>query len=272
MADQFAVKPLVRMVQTGERFQVLGLDRHRARLFEGDRDELHELDLRGVPATVEDALGGAARPGEPLPPSPSSHAPLGSPSHHARKGDDVKLDTERFFRVIDEAVWEQHSRPSGLPLVLAALPENQSIFRSVTKNLNLLPGGVEGNPEAMSKDQLRQTAWEVAHAPHAERVARMCEDFRTALAHGKATDDLRRAAEAAHAGRVAWAMLEADRFVPGVYYSATGQIRAADPDERADDDLLDAVGEAVLRSGGRVLTLPGAMMPTATGVAALYRY
>jgi hypothetical protein len=39
---------------------------------------------------------------------------------HGGKKDEADIDAERFFRAIDRAVLEHHSRPSGLPLMLAA--------------------------------------------------------------------------------------------------------------------------------------------------------
>ena len=53
-----------------------------------------------------------------------------SPMHHGHGGktDEVEIDAERFFRAVDRAVLEHYSRPSGLPLILAALPEHHHLF------------------------------------------------------------------------------------------------------------------------------------------------
>ena len=45
--------------------------------------------------------------------------------------------------------------------------------------------------------------------------------------------------------------------------------------ERTDPELdgrLDDVGELALKSGGQVVVVPAARMPTRTGIAAIYRY
>ena len=42
---------------------------------------------------------------------------------HGGKKDEADIDAERFFRAIDRAVLEHHSRPSGPPLMLAALSD-----------------------------------------------------------------------------------------------------------------------------------------------------
>src|SRR5439155_1385923 len=109
---------------------------------------------------------------------------------HTAKGDDAQVDTERFFRVIDKAVWERHTRVARLPLVVAALPEHQTLFRSLSHNVQLVPDGVEGNPQAMSSDQLRDAAWSVMKPRYREALARLADDFHVARARGHGSDDL----------------------------------------------------------------------------------
>ena len=48
-------------------------------------------------------------------------------------------ETERFFRAVAPAILEHYSRPSGLPLLLAALPEHHSFFRQISRNPFLMP-------------------------------------------------------------------------------------------------------------------------------------
>jgi len=57
VATSFHLKPLLRLAQAAGRFHVLCLTRTHARLYEGSRDELIEVEPNGVPATVEEALG-----------------------------------------------------------------------------------------------------------------------------------------------------------------------------------------------------------------------
>lgn len=38
------------------------------------------------------------------------------------------------------------------------------------------------------------------------------------------------------------------------------------------DDVLDDLGELVLKKGGQMLVVPAERMPTQTGIAAIYRF
>src|SRR5690606_31632128 len=61
-ADSFHVKPLIRILQSADRYQVLGLSRKGIRLFDGNRDVLDEVELGpAVPRAIEDALGTQVR-------------------------------------------------------------------------------------------------------------------------------------------------------------------------------------------------------------------
>jgi len=58
VADSFHVKPMLRIVQSADRYQVLSVNRRDIRLFEGNRDALDEIELApGVPRTITQALG-----------------------------------------------------------------------------------------------------------------------------------------------------------------------------------------------------------------------
>jgi hypothetical protein len=191
---------------------------------------------------------------------------------HGARHDDVAGDAERFFRAVDREILEHHSRPSGLPLILAALPENQAYFRQVSHNPFLMEGGIEINPFAVSADELRERAWKVAEPQYHARLAGLVEEFGGARSRGLGADDPAKVAEAAATGRVATLLIEADRQIAGRIDGSTGRVELGAPDGPGGDDLLDDLAELVLRMGGQVQIVPADRMPTQTGVAATYRF
>jgi hypothetical protein len=67
-------------------------------------------------------------------------------------------------------------------------------------------------------------------------------------------------------------LIEADRVLPGRINAATGDV---DPDNVSDpqvEDLLDGLGELILKKGGHVVIVPTQHMPTKTGAAGIFRY
>ncbi len=274
VADSFHMKPLLRITQSADRFQILGLNRKTVCLYEGNRDAVGALELAdGVPETLTEALG--AELDEPHL-TVSSYGGAHSAMHHGHGGraSEVDIDSERFFRAVDRAILQHHSQPSGLPLILAALPEHHRLFREVSHNPHLLADGIDVHPEALdSLDELRQRAWQVLEPRYEARLAALAEDFGTARAQKMGDDVLPQVARAAAAGRVKTLLIEAQRRVPGRLDMQTGRVDlSGDLGDAHTDDLLDDLGELVSSLGGAVVVMPSVRMPSTTGVAAIYRF
>lgn len=274
VADSFHTKPLLRILQSADRYQILGINRQEMRLFEGNRDAVDEIEPAAeVPRTAVEVVG--EKIGEPERKN-RVYGPAG-PGGTTRHGTDVEedalaSDTERFFRAVDRAVLEHHSRPSGLPLLLAALPEHHHLFRTVSRNPLLAAAAIDVYPDALSLDALRERAWQLVQPYYLNRLGGLIERFHAAKADNLGSDELAEIAAAAAAGRIATLLIEAERHVPGTFDPVTGAIRPHDLDHPEVDDLLDDLGERALRTGGEVVIVPAERMPTDTGIAATYRF
>ncbi|MFT5354992.1 MAG: hypothetical protein ACI9KE_002205 [Polyangiales bacterium] len=265
VANTFHVKPMRRILQSAERYQVLALSLESARLFEGDRDTLEEIELTagdlhtgtGAKITGPGSQGvyvGAGRTHDSV--------------HNGVKSDESELDAIHFFRSVDEAVLTHHSRLTGLPLILAALPEHHHSFRDVSQNPLLLGEGIHVNPDSMTINALRATAWELIEPEYKARLASLKDDFKQAEASGQGSDSVREITSAAASGRVATLFITADgqaKIDPNQKNENVQDI------ERADDEF-DGLSALVGKMGGDVLVIPAASMPSHTGVAAIYRY
>ncbi len=274
VADSFMSKPLLRILQSADRYHILGLSRHAFRLFEGNRDALGEVaPLDDVPQTASEmlnkTLGGDER-------SDRVYGPAGTGSMTRQdidiKQDAIRRDTTLFFRAVDEAVQAHHSQPSGLPLILAGLPEHHKLFREVSHNPALMKHAIDVNPDSISLEALRDRAWQVVLPDYLERLAGLVDKFGTARANDQGTDKLADIAAAANAGRIATLLIEADRLIPGKIDPSTGAVVDGDLSHPEMGDLLDDCGERVLKSKGDVVIVPTERMPTQTGAAAIYRY
>ncbi len=274
VADSFHIKPLIRILQSSDRYQVLGLNRREVKLFEGNRDALDEIEpAPGVPRTNTDALGDELTEPHLTVASYGTGAAGPAMRHgHGAKKDEVDLDTERFFRAVDRAVLEHHSRPSGLPLILAALPEHHSLFRQVSQNSFLVAEAVDIHPDAISGEALRERTWRVLEPQYLARLATLVDEFGKKKSNGLGFDDPALIAEAAAAGRVATVLIEDERHVPGRIDQVSGRVEFGELAHPEVDDLLDDIGELVLKKGGQVVVVPAERMPVNTGVASIYRF
>jgi hypothetical protein len=273
-ADSFHLRPLIRVLQATDRFHVLGISEKAARLWEGNRDALLELEPGdGVPRTIFEAL-----PEEftdpTLPPDiePTSRAGFGGPVVHAAprsRIDSLGADMHRFFRVVDRAMTVRYSQRAPLPLILAALPQHHAAFRQESRNPCLLDTAIDGDPFALTPDELRLRAWQIIEPSYVARLNRLRDEFHAARQRGQAADDLADLAQAAVQSRVRTLLIDAAKEQKGRIDAATG---AVDCGAGAGDDVFDDLAELVLRRGGEVLMVPAEHMPTTTGAAGIFRF
>jgi hypothetical protein len=198
-----------------------------------------------------------------------------SPIHHGHGGGEpeVDIDAERFFRAVDRAVMEKHSQPSGLPLILAALPEHHHMFHSVSHNPFLMRENIDSHPDAMSSiAELRQRAWQLMQPHYLARLDTLVEEFGNAKADELGDDDLAHVAKAVVGGRVSKLLIEACREVPGRINTETGNIEFSKLNNPKMNDILDDLGRLTLTMHGQVVVVPSERMPTKSGIAAIYRY
>jgi hypothetical protein len=277
VADSFHTKPLLRIVQSADRFELLALTREQVRLFQGNRDALDEVELHpDVPRTLTEALG------EQLTEQHETAASVGKAGHDlgnvsmrfgvGGRKDELDKDTERFFRTVDRAIFDHHSRSSGLPLLLAALAEYHATFRDVSHNPQLQDEAISGNPNAWSPDELRQKAWQLFEPRYLARLQKFVDEFGAGAARELASDEVQAVAMAGLAGRIRTLLVDDERVVPGRVDRATGAVTFGSLDDPHMDDVLDDLAELTLRMGGEVVMVPSERMPTKSGVAAIYRF
>jgi len=275
VAGSFHIKPLRRFLQSVDRYQVLGLSRGKFQLYEGNRNRLDEIEpAEGIPSTLTEALGDEVTESRLTVGAYGGAGGSQGAMHHGHGGkkDEVDLDAERFFRIVDRAVHKHHSSVSGLPLILAALPEHHHLFHKLSHNPYLMEKGLTANPEGLPLDEIRQRIWEIVEPQIQAREAAMLDAFTKARAHGLGSEQLDEVVEAAANGRVASLMIESGRHIAGCLDGVTGQIRTGDINDPEVDDLLDDLGELVEAMGGEVKVIPAERMPGQTGLAATFRH
>jgi len=275
VADSFHTKPLLRIVQSADRYQVLGLSRATVKLYEGNRYALDEIDLApGAAEAITQVLGEkSSRVRQPAVAHGGSRGAR-APIYHGygTTNDVADIGTEKLFRAVDSSILEHHSRPSGLPLLLAALPEHHGTFRKISRNPFLIEDGIKIDPDSILIDELRELAWQIVEPRYQERLRQLVDEFEQARPRGLVGDHLGEIAFATVSGRVMKLLVEADREIPGHVDPALGRIEFSDLNHPQIDDLLDDLAELVLSKGGEVVVTPSEQMPVATGAAAIYRY
>jgi hypothetical protein len=271
VADSLHIKPLIRITQSADRYHVLALTRHSAKMYVGTRDHLQEVEIAEIPATIEEALG-----------SELTEPHLGAASYggtrqtmfhgHGSKDAEVDKDRDRYFRAVAAAVERCWSNPTSLPLVLVALAEHHHDYQRISNDRFLLPQSVAKDPSSMSVDQLREATWECVRQSFDRQLSEYIERLGDAQSSQKGSVVVSDVAREAAQGRVDLLLLEADASLPGRLDVASGDIQAVEPGQTDVDDVLDDLAELVIARGGKVRILHAGSLQTPAGMGAIYRY
>jgi hypothetical protein len=273
VADSFHIKPLIKAFQSTESYQLLGLSSNNFALFQGDRNGFSEITLPAdTPRTLEEVLG------EQLTDSYLSHGSYGGAGSHTMyhgHGDPKQerdIDSEKYFRYVDRFVLDHYSKPSKLPLIVVSLPEFFSLFKSISNNPYVLDDGIENSYDSLDRDTLKAKALEIIKPINQKKIQEVIESYKIAEADNLGSSDIKAVAKAAFNSQIETLLIEESKIVPGKINHATGEVEYGAIGDPELDDLLDDIAELTLMRKGEVLIVPQDMMPSTTGVAAIFRY
>ena len=273
VANRFSVVPLLPLLSGNGKFFVLALSQKAVRLLQGTRHSVSEVDLKGVPENLEEALLThqakqpfsfyGRRAGE-------GAGSWGGIFHgHGVGIDDSKEELLHYFQKIDRGL-HPFLKVEKAPLVLAAVDYLQPIYRRANTHPQLLEQGIEGNPDRLSSGELHDRAWRLVQPLFEAAQHRAAAQYRQ-LAHTEhASGDLEAVVTAAYEGRVETLFVALGHQVWGVFDPATGRVEQHREPLFGDVDLLDLAAAHTLSHGRTVYAVEPEQVPSKTDVAAIF--
>lgn len=270
--DHPHISPLIRVFQSADYYQLLGLNMHTFSLFEGNRYGFKEVALPAdVPRTKKDVIGD--QPTESHIDRGSTGASGGSGGSYFGQGgkkDEIDKDTEKFFRFVDRYVLDNHSKKTQLPLILAAVKEHHGHFRKISSNAYLMDDGVKSAYDSLDPQEMTKRVWKIIEPLYLEKTKKLVETFETARANGSASSHLEEIAAAAVENRLAHILIEDDRVVPGTVNTSTGEVLGNNKEYNGRSDILGDLTELAFKKSVPLVVLPKERMPVNTGAAAVF--
>lgn len=274
VTDHFHLKPLLPLIQEDGRFYLLALSQNSARVFQGSRLSLSELDVAGMPSSLAEAL----RFDDPevslqfRQKGAETGTDRAAIYHgHGAGADDRKKRLLRYFQQIDRGLQElladQHA-----PLVLAAVDYYLPIYREAARHRWLLDECVSGNPEDVSIADLHTRAWQIAEKEFSRSRQEAQEKLGQALSNNKGSQALKEIVRAAHQGRVDTLFVRRDEQMWGTFDPDSMSVHVHQEQQAGDKDLLDLAALQTFLMDGTVYAVPANELPERASVAAIYRF
>jgi hypothetical protein len=282
VAQRFHVKPLLRLMSGDSRFYVLALSQNKARLLEGTQSSIREVECKGMPEGLEQALDEVPEKQvqfRTMPGSRPGRSGQGAAIFYGQGAgmEDDKERITRYLHQVDDCL-HQKLKSQRAPLVLAGVDYLFALYREVTLYPNLLPTPIAGNADVLSAEELRQRAWAIVQ-PLFKRNQQDAADYYRQLAGPVALPGTERTsaniedvARAAHDCRVDTLFVATDRQVWGRFVPESEAVEVDAQPQKGSEDLLDFAAIHTLLNGGSVYAVPQQEVPADAPVAAVYRY
>lgn len=274
VTDRFHSKPLLQLFSSDGRFYVLAVSQNEIRLLYGTRYGVSEVEERGLPEDLADALK-YDDPERQL--QFHTRAARGDGRRaavfhgHGVGVDDSKDRLLRYFREIDSALTET-LKGERAPLILAAVDYFYPIYREVNSYPNLIEVVIPGNPELLSAEELHARAWELLQPHFRQEQERAATRYHEAVSAGLVSNSLDSVLRMAHQGRIDSLFVAVGVQKWGRFDPETLGIEMRDEPDVGDEDLLDLAAVATVLNGGDVFAVQPSDVPGGGEVAALYRY
>jgi hypothetical protein len=289
IGTHFCIRPLLPLADPTGWFWLLTITAGRTRLLRGSRWTIGEVEGIDLPQGVEEIYGETvfqeqhyarpdARPQRSGVGGLSHAQSFGASPEDLRKGLLLQM-LRRIAGIVEPVV-----RRDPAPVILAAQPEIQGNFRQMASWKELLPEGIQDNPDAMSDEQLREKAWALLDRARDKNrddaIGRLNGLIGTGNGNGKAAMAPEDIVKAARDGRIERLFLLPGKPVWGRLIEAgdgaeariEDRVVAHDEPAEDDDDLLNYAAIMTLRQGGDVTLVEPAQLPQPGPAAAILRY
>lgn len=277
VADRFHVKPLLPLLVDNGQFFVLALSQNQAKLLQGTRHSIREVDVAEIPANLAETM---------VPDGPEKqlqfHTGSGSSGGgkraaifhgHDAAGKLSRTNIRRYFREIDEGLsaWLMNEHA---PLLLAAVDSLLPLYKEVNSYPHLIDKSISGNPEELRTEELGRLGWAIVE-PLFQQTRQQAESQYKQLmgiADERASNDSAQIIEAAYHGRIETLFVALGQRLWGQFDAETGAVELHEKQQRSDDDLLNTAVIQTMVNGGTVYAVPLGEMPDETILTAVYRY
>lgn len=279
VGERFHLKPLMPLLTRDGEFYILALSQNQIRFFEASRYSVREVEIEGLPQSMDDALqydetakdgqfristskGGTANTAQQA----GSFHGQGSPDR-----DDIKQDILQYFHAIDRAL-HNFLRDKRGPLVLAGVEYLMPIYREANSYPHLLDEGLLENPETLTPDELHAQAMPIVEPYFSQAEQAAVEYYQEMTATGKTSTDPKEAIPAAFYGRVEQLFVAVGVQQWGSFDPDAMELHMHNDAEPGDEDLLNTAVVQTLLNGGSVYAVEPEKVPDSAPLAAVFRF
>jgi len=273
--DRFVIRPLLPILAADGRYFVLAVTQERARLYEGSRFALRELDVHELPRGTAGLFGGDYPRADGTTPMPVT-ANSGEAPKDAAAGSQRQVTNDELMNYLKQlsAAMAAYVGGNATPVVLVADERVAGHFLQINKIQSLVQPPIQEHPWSLSPEELHRRSYECVRPLFDKRLKDGLDRFRMLRGDGsgRGTDEIAQIVTAAVQGRVDQLFLREGAHCWGRYLEESSLTVLHTAQKEGDRELLDFAALNVVGKDGKVFTLPADAMPTDAPIAATLRF
>jgi hypothetical protein len=273
VSDHFHISPLLPVLSGDRRFYILALSQKEIRFMEGTRQNFREIELEGVPKSLDEALQYDEmdkqvrfRSG-----SISGQTGMAMVSGHGGVAADTKDNLVKYFRLIDRRLHDL-LKDVRAPLVLAGVEYLFPIYREANTFPYLIAEGIPGNPKGINSESLHRMALKIVSPIFNKAESDAIAQYRQSSGTGLTSADIKEILPGAVNGRIGMLFIAAGSRNWGTFDRERSAVELHNEQKADDEDLLEITAIQTYLNGGSVFILPQERMPEPKNLIALFRY
>ncbi len=271
---RFYLRPLITMLNAGNRFYVLAVSRKAVRFLQCSEFGVSEIELEGVPKNMQEALGYDDLEARLLFRTvPQASNNKGVPMFHGHGGGaeaDKEFLMNYFHRL--RAGLHQYLKDEKAPLVFAGVDYLFPFFKQANIYSNIMSEPIEGNPDILPAEALHLQALELVRPYLDHEIMDAIRRYEDTSCNGQCTDRLERILRGAFEGRIDTLLVDTNAQKWGRFDQGSGRVEIHHTPSVEDEDLIDLATVETFLTGGAVFPLETERMPGSAEVSAIFRY
>ncbi|MFZ2446624.1 MAG: hypothetical protein WAW37_09710 [Syntrophobacteraceae bacterium] len=266
IGKRFHFKPLVPLLNAGNRFYILAVSRKSVRLFQCTEFGVSEVELEGVPKSMNEALGYETE-------ARLTFRATSVPMFHGHGGgaETEKEYLRNYFQRLRDSL-HPYLRDEKAPLIFAGVEYLFPIFKNVNLYHTTMAEAIEGNPDGLAPEELHRRGVEIV-GPHFRKVREEAiRRYEDTSCNGQCTDRLEKILKGAFEGRVDTLLVDTTVRKWGTFDPVSGAVEVHEEPAPGDEDLIDLATVETFLNGGTIYPVEAARIPGSAAVSAIFRY
>ncbi len=273
VSNRFYIKPLLKIVASIEKFNILTLTQDEVRFFEADPYSIRKIDAPEIDQLVEDYIPANELHQEAT--SPKGAASGGGPGMHGynEMSKTEKNEISKHLRTIDKEV-NKILKETKQPLIVYSVDYIFPMYREVSSYSNLMEESIKGSPEGVGEKEIHEKAMDIFTPKVDKRLEKEFEKFKTLINTDSkfGSDSIERIVLSANSGGVDTLFIAEDVQKWGAINEEEHSLEVNNKEAVGHLDLMDHAALMTLTNGGTVHVLERDKMPSGKPITAILRF